>query len=224
MNIQDMRRSWGISDVFWVFFFRIVLVFILGRAVLPMLPNISPRLVELLDRLILIGLTLFFVLRRDNLRGLGYRFDHLGRQISYGLGGAVVLFLLAEGTQRALVFLFAADTGNNPLVRAAAGAITPLDLLWPLLIGGLIVPITEETYYRGMAFTAFSEKWGLVMGTIISALFFSAAHLSGIWFVQIAVVGAGLAIMFYLTGSLLPGIIAHGLVNSTRLLMVYLNN
>lgn len=83
------------------------------------------------------------------------------------------------------------------------------------------MPITEEAYYRGMAFQTFASKWGLPVGLVVSALFFAVAHLSGIWFVQIAVVGAGLAVIYYLTGSLLPGIIAHGLVNSTRLLMVY---
>nr|WP_315988524.1 type II CAAX endopeptidase family protein [Desulforamulus aquiferis] len=206
------------------FFLRIVLVFLVGKLILPYLPGISPRLVEVADRAILLGLTLFFVLRQGSLRQLGFNFDHPGRQIGYGIAAAIPLYLLAEGTQRALVFLFAADTGTNPLVKAAAGAAGPAGLLLPIVIGGILVPITEEAYYRGMAFSAFARKWGIALGVAVSSVFFSAAHLSGIWFAQIAVVGAALAIIYHLTGSLLPGIIAHGLVNSARLLMVYWGN
>lgn len=222
MILRDRVTSlWGVAEVFWVFVLRLTLVYLLGKAILPLLPGISPRLVEVLDRGILLGLTLFFVLRKGDWHTLGVRFDHPGRQVLYGILGGIFLFLLAEGTQRALVTLLAADIGTNPLVKAAAGAKNPAALVWPLLIGGVLVPITEEIYYRGMAFSAFARKWGLIIGLLTSALFFSLAHLSGVWFVQIAVVGAGLAVIFYLTGSLLPGIIAHGLVNSSRLLMVY---
>lgn len=221
MSFLKARLGWGILDVFWVFALRIMLVFLIGKAILPLLPGISPRLVEILDRFILLGLTIYFVLQKDNLTSLGFRFNNLGRQIIYGVMGGFFLFLLAEGTQRALVTFLAADIGTNPLVKAAAGARNPVDLVWPILIGGVLVPITEETYYRGMAFQAFSGRWGIMIGLVVSSIFFSLAHLSGIWFVQIATVGAGLALIYYLTGSLIPGIIAHGMVNSARLLLVY---
>lgn len=210
-----------ISDVLLVFLLRFALVYLVGKGLLPLLPGISPRFVEVMDRLILLGLTLFFVLRKSDLHELGIRFDNLGRQILYGVLGGAFLFIIAEGSQRALIWLLAADAGTNPLVKAAAIANTPAALVWPLIIGGVLVPITEELYYRGMAFSAFTRKWGLVIGLLVSAVFFSLAHFSGIWFMQIASVGAGLAVIYYLTGSLIPGMIAHGLVNSSRLLMVY---
>ena len=221
MKLDTTTHPWSISDVLWVFLLRFALVYLVGKGLLPLLPGISPRFVEVMDRAILLGLTLFFVLRKSNLHELGLRFDQLGKQILYGVLGGVFLFIIAEGSQKALVWLLAADAGTNPLVKAAAAANTPTALVWPLLIGGVLVPITEELYYRGMAFSAFSRKWGLILGLLISAVFFSLAHFSGIWFVQIAAVGAGLAMIYYLTGSLIPGMIAHGLVNSSRLLMVY---
>ncbi|SHF08369.1 CPBP family intramembrane glutamic endopeptidase [Desulforamulus putei] len=221
MDRDRSKKLWEISDVLLVFVLRVILVYFISKGLLPLFPGISPRLVEVLDRAVLLGLTLFLVLHKSDLRSLGVRFDDPGRQILYGLLGGIFLFLLAEGTQRAMMTLLAADIGTNPLVKAAASAKSPADLLWPILIGGVLVPVTEETYYRGMAFTAFARRWGTVLGLLASALFFSLAHLSGLWFIQIAVVGAGLAIIYDLTGSLLPGIIAHGLVNSSRLLMVY---
>ncbi|MEG6616482.1 CPBP family glutamic-type intramembrane protease [Peptococcaceae bacterium 1198_IL3148] len=35
--------------------------------------------------------------------------------------------------------------------------------------------------------------------------------------------GIGLALIYYWTGSLIPGIIAHSFVNSARLILVYLS-
>ncbi|SHK28313.1 CPBP family intramembrane glutamic endopeptidase [Desulforamulus aeronauticus] len=221
MKFETTNHPWSVSDVLWVFLLRLALVYLIGKGLLPLLPGISPRFVEVMDRAILLGLTLFFVLRKGNLHELGLRFDQFGRQILYGVLGGGFLFIIAEGSQRALVWLLAADVGSNPLVKAAAVANTPTALVWPLLIGGVLVPVTEELYYRGLAFTVFSRKWGLIMGLLASAVFFSLAHFSGVWFIQIAAVGGGLAMIYYLTGSLIPGMIAHGLVNSSRLLMVY---
>ncbi|MEG6521454.1 CPBP family intramembrane glutamic endopeptidase [Desulfotomaculum sp. 1211_IL3151] len=224
LDNNNFKNIWGITDVIWVFIFRIALVYLFAKLVLPLVPGISPRLVEILDRLILISLTLYFVSRKSSIAKLGLHFRDLGRQVVFGVVGGVLLFILAEGSQRALVAFLAADIGTNPLVKATADAKRPLDLLWPLFIGGILVPFAEEIYYRGMALQAFAKRWGWLFGIVISALFFSLAHLSGIWFVQIAVVGAGLAAIYYITGSLLPGIIAHGLVNSARLIMVYLGS
>ncbi|GAB6180274.1 hypothetical protein JCM14036_15930 [Desulfotomaculum defluvii] len=224
LNKNKFISFWGISDVIWVFVLRLVIVYFLARVVLPFVPGISPRLVEIFDRAILLGLTLYFVTRKSSIDKLGLHFKHLERQLFYGVIGGAFLFALAEGTQRALVAFLAADIGTNPLVKATAAAKEPMDLIWPLLIAGILVPFTEEVYYRGMAFRAFANRWGWLLGIIISSVFFSLAHLSGIWFIQITAVGAGLAAIYYITGSLLPGIIAHGLVNSARLIMVYLGS
>lgn len=225
MSLRRPREiPWGFSGVFGVLIFRLALVYLVGRGVLPLLPGLSPRWVEILDRAILLGLTLLFALKSGTLKDLGFRFNNPGRQVLYGLVGGVVLWGLAEGTQRALISFLAADIGTNPLVKAAAEASSPSDLVAPMVIGGILVPITEETYYRGMAFPVFARKWGLVIGLLGSALFFALAHFSGVWLIQTAVVGAGLAWLYHLTGSLLPGIIAHSLLNSLRLLMVYWGN
>ncbi|AEG59613.1 CPBP family intramembrane glutamic endopeptidase [Desulforamulus ruminis] len=222
--LKQRAGIWGIGAVLGVLALRALLVYLVGKGLLPLLPGLSPRWVEVMDRAILLGLTLFFTLRLGTLRDLGFRFENLGRQVLYGLAGGVVLFGLAEGTQRALVAFLAADAGTNPLVKAAAGAGTLSALMAPLLIGSLLVPLTEEAYYRGMAYAAFARQWGILPGVLVSALFFALVHFSGVWFLQIAVVGAGLAGLYQLTGSLLPGIIAHGLVNGSRLLMVYWAN
>lgn len=216
------EKNWGLKDVFWVLLLRIVVVFILGRIILPFFPAVPQDLLNILDRLILIGLTLAFALRLGSMEDLGIKFQPLGRNILYGLAGGVGLLVLATGVRHVFVTVLAADINTNPLVAMAATATSPLQMLSPLLVAGLMAPIAEEMYYRGFALPAFMDKFGLVFGIIISGLFFSAMHLSTIWFIEIALVGMGLALMYYWTGSLIPGIIAHSFVNSIRLIMVYI--
>nr|WP_274380940.1 CPBP family intramembrane glutamic endopeptidase [Desulforadius tongensis] len=105
----------------------------------------------------------------------------------------------------------------------AAQAGNPRQLAGPVFAAGVMAPIAEEIYYRGFAFPAFVKRWGPVIGVIVSGLFFAAVHLSTVWFWEIALVGAGLALLYYQTGSLIPGIIAHSIINTTRLILVYLS-
>jgi hypothetical protein len=215
--------KWGISDVVWVLILRILVVFILGRLVLPLIPVVSQQLLNVLDRVILICLTLIFALRWGSLKDLGLKWQPLGKNIAFGLIGGVALFVLATGAQHIFVSFLAADITTNPLVSMAANAKTPLQLAAPLFVAGVMAPIAEEIYYRGFALPAFIKRWGVVIGVIVSGLFFSAVHLSVIWFAEIALVGMGLAFLYYWTGSLIPGIIAHSFVNSARLILVYLS-
>ncbi|WP_031513513.1 CPBP family intramembrane glutamic endopeptidase [Desulfofalx alkaliphila] len=219
----ETRPRWGIKEVAAVLILRIMVVFIIARVILPLFAPAPQDILSILDRLILIVLTLAFVMRFGTLEDLGLNFRPLGKNILIGLVGGVGLLGLSGAVRYIFVSVLAADINSNPLVAMAAAAATPLQLLSPLLIAGLIAPIAEEIYYRGFALPAFIERWGVVAGVIASGLFFSAVHLSTLWFVEIALVGMGLAALYYWTGSLLPGIIAHGFVNTTRLIIVYLS-
>lgn len=222
--IKTLRDiNWGVGEVIWVLVLRILVVFILGRLILPLLPAVPQQLLNILDRLILIGLTLVFALRLDSYKNLGLKWHPLGKNILYGIGGGIALFVLATGAQHVFVTLLAADISTNPLVSMAARANTPLQLAAPLFVAGVMAPIAEEIYYRGFALPAFINRLGIVIGVIVSGLFFASVHLSTIWFGEIALVGMGLALLYYWTGSLIPGIIAHSIVNSTRLILVYLS-
>ncbi len=223
MNKFGVNVRWGITEVFWVLILRMAAVFILGRIILPFFPAISQQTLNILDRLILIALTLFFVFRVGTFKDLGLNRQQPGKDILIGLIGGTVILALTTGVQKLFIFYLAADINTNPLVAMAAQAETLSELAAPLFVGGIMTPIAEEIYYRGFALPAFAKRWGTAAGIIISALFFSLMHLSAVWFLEIALVGIGLAVIYYRTGSLLPGIVAHSFVNSARLLIVYLS-
>lgn len=223
MDILTKQIKWGISEVFGILALRILVVFILGRFILPLFPAISQQFLNILDRLILIFLTTAFIVRAGKFSDLEFKKQSLGKNIFYGLIGGAVLLVVATGTQHLFKILLAADMSTNPLVKMAAQANTPLQLAGPILVAGILAPVAEEIYYRGFAFPAFVKRWGFFPGIITSSIFFAAVHLSTIWFWQITIVGAGLALLYCWTGSIVPGIIAHSIVNVIRLVLVYLS-
>jgi len=77
----------------------------------------------------------------------------------------------------------------------------------------VVVPaIFEELLFRKAVFNA-SKKQGLVFATIISSILFGAIHLNFYQAIGATFAGIVFAIVAYKTGSLLPSIILHAMVN-----------
>jgi CAAX protease family protein len=56
---------------------------------------------------------------------------------------------------------------------------------------------------------------------VVSALFFAAAHLQVVELLPILILGLVLGYLYEITGSLVPGMIAHGLNNLAALFVFY---
>lgn len=81
------------------------------------------------------------------------------------------------------------------------------------LVGGIIGPIAEEFFFRGLIF-GFFRRWGFWPAMVISTGIFVAAHLSGtrIPVIQLAG-GVVFAVAYEKTGSLVTPIFIHVLGN-----------
>jgi membrane protease YdiL (CAAX protease family) len=174
------------------------------------------------------------VLRREPLAELGFRTPGLGRLTLIGVGLGIVV-LISNG---ALGLLF-----SSLGIKQNQAAQYPLfqgDYLGQALFfcgAALIVPIGEETLFRGYVFNAlrltFQDRpWGQALAYLVSALLFSAAHslaatqgLIGL-LVPTFCMGLLLAWGMQRTSSLLPCIIAHAMNNGVGLLalVVCVNN
>ena len=89
---------------------------------------------------------------------------------------------------------------------------TPRDLIIFFLVGGVIAPISEEIFFRGILFGYFL-KWGLCKAVIISTLIFVFFHpQAGL---TQAVGGVVFALSYHFGHSLLAPIIIHSLGNLT---------
>lgn len=84
-----------------------------------------------------------------------------------------------------------------------------------LLIVGLLAPVAEELFFRGLALRAFEKRWGTTWAVIGSSVFFGATHLQALQFPALTVAGVIFALLVVKTGRLLPAVIAHMAFNVT---------
>lgn len=90
---------------------------------------------------------------------------------------------------------------------------------WAVVV--LVAPVGEEIFFRGLAYTAIREKWGVAAGLIISSLGFAVVHMYLIHFIPLLVTGLVLAYLRERTGSLIAPIVAHIATNGTLLVFWY---
>ena len=90
--------------------------------------------------------------------------------------------------------------------------------VWGLITIGIIAPVTEEMLFRGAVLHSLldweklrSKPW---LAVLLSALFFSLAHMNPAQMPGAFLMGMLLGWLYYRTGSLLPGIMAHAFNNS----------
>jgi membrane protease YdiL (CAAX protease family) len=150
-----------------------------------------------------------------NMFALGFR--PIWLLIGLGLG------LLIQGVVLGLGWLlqgaFGEETvaGNGQQILDTLGSMPPVLLFFMLAV---IAPIVEEIAYRGLIFTAFARKFGLMAGGIISSVLFGFAHvqsfnLNGIFLLLITMsLGGILAYARHKSGGLTLPIMIHIAFNS----------
>jgi len=90
----------------------------------------------------------------------------------------------------------------------------PLWIVWSfILIASLSAGLTEETGFRGYGLVPLQERYGPVLANIIISVLFVLFHLNQAWappmLLHLFVASFMFGLIAYATGSLLPGIIAH---------------
>jgi membrane protease YdiL (CAAX protease family) len=103
------------------------------------------------------------------------------------------------------------------------GGATSAESLGPIAIAlmflgvAITAPIVEEVAFRGYLFAALTRWRGPWLAAIVSGLFFGAAHVlvhPPAVLLPIAIMGFLLAMVFWITGSLLPCIALHAANNA----------
>jgi membrane protease YdiL (CAAX protease family) len=183
---------------------------------------IDPTLQVYLPTIILQLIILFAVLLVAKLEGggansLGYgRFtlDKFVIGCAFFLGAWLVLSLLAVAVEFAGFAEFRDPTIFLP--RTFSDKV-----IWTIL--AIVVAFAEETAFRGYALTRLEAiTKNRVLTAIVVSLAFSAGHFyQGIGgLIVIFVYGLMFSVLFYKTGSLWPGIVAHFLQDFTPILFV----
>jgi membrane protease YdiL (CAAX protease family)/uncharacterized RDD family membrane protein YckC len=127
--------------------------------------------------------------------------------VSYYTAAVAYALLVTEPEQKDV----ARDLGLNAGFLAAVPVV---------LLIVVVVPIAEEIFFRGMLFGGLRRRLSRLPAAAISALVFGGLHATtGVTAVPpLIIFGFILALLYERTGSLVPGMIAHGLNNGLALL------
>lgn len=137
--------------------------------------------------------------------------------------GAAPVFLGMDALMRDWLHLdgTAAQQTNDRLTEAFLYTQTSGQLLLSLFVVALLPALGEELFFRGVLYRFVAKrvtnKWFPVLA---SAAFFAAVHYNPSGLPAIFLAGVLFAFFYYLTGSLLPGILAHFVYNGGQVLFI----
>ena len=245
---QILRGRWKLSDVVAIILVsQLVSMFILMWKLASAGGEISPNsakeilgavkpstiwLSQLFAGNVILGLSLYCISSRykRDLSEIGLKFDRPVRYFLIAIGLTMALLIIEQifiniaikigeiaGTDQ-LKEMFEHETerqrGGWP--DHITAPIFPL-LFFTIVI---LVPISEEILFRGMAYTALKNRFGVPGGILLSALLFSLLHQMVFYFVPIFLMGLAFAYVYERTHSLLPTVFSHTLINLSAIIMV----
>lgn len=128
---------------------------------------------------------------------------------------------------RVVVTVLAMLMAQLGITSVQSQAIAPVGFSLPgavgmLLFAGVLVPIAEEIFFRGVVYRWLRDKWGVGVGVVVSGIVFGAAHLEPATAIPAMVLGGVLALVFERSKSLWPSILIHILNNAFAIGLLYL--
>ena len=160
----------------------------------------------------IVAIALILLAADGSLSAIGVRISSIRRGVKRGLLWSVCFGLVAA---LAAVVLYSA--GTNPITmiggRLPAGVSQIVALF---VVGGVIGPVAEEMFFRGVLY-GFFRRWGLLPALLISTALFVLVHLlvrpmQGYMFIQ-AIGGVLFAASYELEKNLMVPITIHCLGN-----------
>jgi hypothetical protein len=112
-------------------------------------------------------------------------------------------------------------TFENPQTEALTGGmlLTPLEIVVLLLAAAVLVPITEELFFRGMVYPLL-RGYGPVLAVVGSAVLFAAAHVVPLLLPSLFFVGLVWGLLREWSKSVLPSIMLHATQNALFVLAI----
>jgi membrane protease YdiL (CAAX protease family) len=109
----------------------------------------------------------------------------------------------------------------QPLTTSVVNAthVPALELII-IVTNVFLTPLVEELLFRGVLYQALRRRMPVGSAILISALIFSAMHLSLVLFIPFTLMGIILAAVYERSGSLIPTILLHACNNGIILLVI----
>lgn len=140
--------------------------------------------------------------------------------------GAMPILLEIAGLIKNVNLGSANDAAQNKIEQITEALLdikSAGQLVQVLLVMAVIPGIGEELFFRGVLLRFGHQRAGrMVLPIIISSLIFAAVHGTPYNLVSIAIAGALLCLVYYWSGSLVTGMIAHMVYNGSQIYLSYI--
>lgn len=106
---------------------------------------------------------------------------------------------------------------GTPAPQSFALAVKGANYTWEFILlvflGGVVAPIKEEMFFRGLIYPPLRLIYGRGKGILLTGLFFAALHLELVRFLPLFIGGIVLTWLYERSSSIWPAIVAHGTWN-----------
>lgn len=124
--------------------------------------------------------------------------------------GIACQLLLVPAVYLPLELLADSPDASEPARDLVDTAVTPVGVILLLLAVGLLAPVAEELFYRGLAQRALLRRLGRpIWAVVVASLLFAFAHLQTVQFPALVAVGIVFGIVAMRTGRLGMSVFAH---------------
>jgi len=173
-------------------------------------------LIVVLELAYLLPVIIIFAWRGVSWKTLGlgkFHANTLGIGCGLLVGGYIIILL-----HNLLLYVLKVDTQGEEIVKVFTELNTPV---WFFIVGAIIAPLVEETFFRGFLFQGFRAHYGWPVAMLLSSAIFAIAHLDLVALIPTFVLGNVLAYVYHRSNSIWPGVLLHFLVNAFGLFGAY---
>jgi uncharacterized protein len=144
--------------------------------------------------------------------------------IGAGLVTGILLIVAGSVTLALVRFLVSQVIGHEPATpEQVVGCVrgSALAFLGPVVV--VVAPFGEELFFRGFLYKSLRRRRTVVVSVLVSSVAFGLVHVYPLLIPALAVVGAGLALVYERRQSLLASMVAHATFNLLGFITIFLS-
>lgn len=199
------------------------------RYLLAILPGGAGRINQLLiGELIQCGVIFFLIwffwrfCHKRSWQALGLQNSQGAHWLAWAIGNGFFLLVIMLMLSMLLSLLLPHGLPPQNVAAIIATAQTPWEKLVPIIVTGLLAPVSEEVFFRGFIYNSLRCKFTTTISVLLTAAVFGCMHYDPIRVVPLMMGGIWLNILYVKTNSLYVSMVAHSVWNLCMTAIIYL--
>lgn len=106
-------------------------------------------------------------------------------------------------------------------LTSGMGSLTSYPFWLAIIVNAILIPILEEVVFRGYIFSRLGKAMPAAVAAVISSVVFGLCHGGLVWAIWAGIVGLIICVVRIKSGSIIPGIIFHIIMNTYGMVCSY---